>query len=221
MRATGRASPVRTARAATSSKANRARPARQAGQQQPGQGLGEQQRRYARSWRSCGRAWTRSAPTPRSCGTPRESMKNAEQGLQQGDTSSALGDQSQALEQMRQGAQKMAEDAQKNGQSRYGQNGDTPRDPLGRPQRFQGPDAGNSVKVPDEIDMQRAREILEELRRRVAQPARPADGARLLRAPAAPLLIAARFGASRHLSRRERSAGRPNARQPRVSASSP
>ena len=49
----------------------------------------------------------------------------------------------------------------------------TPRDPLGRPQRFQGPDAGNSVKVPDQIDMQRAREILEELRRRLAQPTRP------------------------------------------------
>ena len=29
------------------------------------------------------------------------------------------------------------------------------------------------MKVPDEIDMQRAREILEELRRRLAQPARP------------------------------------------------
>jgi uncharacterized protein (TIGR02302 family) len=103
----------------------------------------------------------------------RESMEGAEKSLQQGDSNTALGDQSSALEQMRQGAQKMAEDAQKNGSSRYGQNGDTPRDPLGRPQRFQGPDAGNSVKVPDEIDMQRAREILEELRRRVAQPARP------------------------------------------------
>ena len=98
---------------------------------------------------------------------------NAERSLQEDDTGSALGDQSQALDQMRQGAQKMAEEMQKNGASRYGQNGETPRDPLGRPQRFQGPDAGNSVKVPDEIDMQRAREILEELRRRVAQPTRP------------------------------------------------
>ena len=46
-------------------------------------------------------------------------------------TQLALGDQSQALDQMRQGAQKMAEDTQKNGQSRFGQNGETPRDPLG------------------------------------------------------------------------------------------
>jgi hypothetical protein len=101
-------------------------------------------------------------------------MENAERALEQGDTNSALGDQSSALEQMREGAKKMAEGMQQGGASRYGQNGEQPRDPLGRPQRFQGPDAGNSVKVPDEIDMQRAREILEELRRRLAQPARPA-----------------------------------------------
>jgi uncharacterized protein (TIGR02302 family) len=103
----------------------------------------------------------------------RDAMENAQRSLEQGDTNTALGDQSEALEQMREGAQKMAEDMSKNGQSRMGQNGEGQRDPLGRPQRFQGPDAGNSVKVPDEIDMQRAREILEELRRRLAQPARP------------------------------------------------
>lgn len=56
---------------------------------------------------------------------------------------------------------------------RYGQNGDAPRDPLGRPQRSQGPDQGTSVKVPDEIDMQRARQILEELRRRLGEAQRP------------------------------------------------
>jgi len=103
----------------------------------------------------------------------RDAMEGAQKSLEQGDTDTALGDQSEALNQMRQGAQKMAEGMSKDGSSRYGQNGDQPRDPLGRPQRFQGPDAGNSVKVPDEIDMQRAREILEELRRRLAQPARP------------------------------------------------
>lgn len=103
----------------------------------------------------------------------RDSMENAENALKEGDTNTALSDQSEALDQMRQGAQKMAEGMSKDGASRYGQNGEQPRDPLGRPQRFQGPDAGNSVKVPDEIDMQRAREILEELRKRLAQPARP------------------------------------------------
>jgi uncharacterized protein (TIGR02302 family) len=103
----------------------------------------------------------------------RDAMDSAQKSLEQGDTSTALSDQSEALEKMREGAQKMAEGMAKGGSSQYGENGEQPRDPLGRPQRFQGPDAGNSVKVPDEIDMQRARAILEELRRRLAQPARP------------------------------------------------
>jgi hypothetical protein len=54
-----------------------------------------------------------------------------------------------------------------------GPGGDAPLDPLGRPQRSEGTDFGNSVKIPDEIDVQRAREILEELRRRMGDPSRP------------------------------------------------
>lgn len=146
----------------------------QGGQQgQQGQGLSEQQRQLKEELEKLRQSLNElGADSPELKGA-REAMENAERSLEQGDTSSALGDQSSALEQMRQGAQKMAEDMQKNGSARMGQNGDTPRDPLGRPQRFQGPDAGNSVKVPDEIDIQRAREILEELRRRLAEPARP------------------------------------------------
>ncbi len=48
------------------------------------------------------------------------------------------------------------------------------RDPLGRKQNGQLSDPGDSVKVPDEITVQRAREILDELRKRLGQPARPA-----------------------------------------------
>jgi uncharacterized protein (TIGR02302 family) len=102
----------------------------------------------------------------------RDAMESAQKSLEEGDNEAAVGDQSEALDQMRQGAQKMSEGMQQGGSSRVGENGEQ-RDPLGRPQRFQGPDAGNSVKVPDEIDMQRAREILEELRKRLAQPSRP------------------------------------------------
>jgi hypothetical protein len=46
-------------------------------------------------------------------------------------------------------------------------------DPLGRPQRTTGPDLGTTVKVPDEIDIQRAREILEAIRKRLSDPGRP------------------------------------------------
>ena len=46
-------------------------------------------------------------------------------------------------------------------------------DPLGRPQRTIGPDLGTTVKVPDEIDIQRAREILDAIRKRLGEPGRP------------------------------------------------
>ena len=58
-------------------------------------------------------------------------------------------------------------------QAEQGQ-GNSGRDPLGRPDRSNRPDLGLSVKVPDQIDIQRAREVLDELRRRLGEPQRPA-----------------------------------------------
>ena len=105
----------------------------------------------------------------------REAMENAEHALRRGDLADATQQQAEALEKMREGAQAMAKQMLENSPQRFGQQRDSPRDPLGRPQRSQGPDMGTSVKVPDEIDMQRAREILEELRRRLGQTTRPPD----------------------------------------------
>jgi uncharacterized protein (TIGR02302 family) len=104
-----------------------------------------------------------------------EAMDNARRALEQGDLETATREQGRALEQLRQGAQQMAEQMLRRMPSRYGQGpaNDVPRDPLGRPQRSQGPDLGTTVKVPDEIDIQRAREILEELRRRLGEQTRP------------------------------------------------
>lgn len=104
-----------------------------------------------------------------------EAMRNAERALKDGDLDGAMQEQSRALDQLRKGAQQMAQQMMQNMPRRYGQNGDTPRDPLGRPQRSQGPDQGTSVKVPDEIDTQRARELLNELRRRLGEAKRPAE----------------------------------------------
>jgi hypothetical protein len=60
--------------------------------------------------------------------------------------------------------------------SQYGMSGTTNElDPMGRPpQSTDGRDPGVGVKVPDQIDIQRAREILEELRKRLGEPTRPA-----------------------------------------------
>lgn len=46
-------------------------------------------------------------------------------------------------------------------------------DPLGRPLRSQGRNDDGGVRVPGEIDVQRARRILEELRRRFGESDRP------------------------------------------------
>jgi uncharacterized protein (TIGR02302 family) len=109
-------------------------------------------------------------------------MGDAEGRLGQGNADGAVDAQGRALEALRRGAQSLAQQMQqgqgqgpgpgqpgRTGQARANQ--DT--DPLGRPLR--GRDYGDdvTVKVPGEIDVQRARRILEELRKRFADPLRP------------------------------------------------
>ncbi len=110
---------------------------------------------------------------PDKLGQADESMGKAEDALGKKDLEEAAEQQGEALEQMRQSAKQMAEQMQKNAQQKMGRGGDTPRDPLGRPQKSEGPDLGTSVKVPDAIEAQRAREILEELRKRSGESLRP------------------------------------------------
>jgi hypothetical protein len=102
------------------------------------------------------------------------SMDRAEKALRDGDLGKGADQETRALEQLRQGARDMAKQLLSQMPSRYGPGGRAELDPLGRPpQKTDGPDLGSSVKVPDEIDMQRAREILEELRRRLGETTRP------------------------------------------------
>ncbi len=105
-------------------------------------------------------------------GDATDAMENAERALGDNELGDALEQQAQALDQMRQSAQQMMEQMMANSPQRNGRRGDS-RDPLGRPQKTQGPDLGTSVKVPGEIDRQKAREILEELRRRLGEATRP------------------------------------------------
>jgi uncharacterized protein (TIGR02302 family) len=103
----------------------------------------------------------------------RRSMENARRALERGDYGQATREQSRALEQLRQGTQSMAQQLRSRMPSQFGRADDAPLDPLGRPQRTEGPDLGTSVKVPDEIDAARVREILEELRKRLGERYRP------------------------------------------------
>ncbi len=108
-----------------------------------------------------------------------EAMSRAADALGKGEGGPAIDQQGRAMSAMRKGAQQMMQQMQQqmsgerggtdaNGQQRNSQN-----DPLGRRQKRQGPDFGQSVKIPDEIDAQRARTILEAIRKRLANPARP------------------------------------------------
>ncbi|MDA7947776.1 MAG: TIGR02302 family protein [Hyphomicrobiaceae bacterium] len=100
-------------------------------------------------------------------------MRGSEKALNEENLGRAVQQQTLALDRLRQGTRSMAEQILQSLASRMGQGGQRNKDPLGRPERTQGPDLGTSVKVPDQIDIQRAREILEELRRRLGEPARP------------------------------------------------
>ncbi len=96
-------------------------------------------------------------------------MGDAQGQLGGGDTDSAVGSENGALESMRQGVEAMTKSLMK----RTGQGGS--EDPLGREQGNRGPSFGNGVKVPAESEMQRARSILQELRRRAAERGRPQE----------------------------------------------
>jgi uncharacterized protein (TIGR02302 family) len=110
-----------------------------------------------------------------------KAMGDAEGELGDGDADSAVDSQGRALEAMRQGAQGLAQQMQQQGMG-PGPNGRPGRaqsraqrdtDPLGRP--LHGREYGDdvTVKVPGEIDAQRARRILEELRKRFGENFRP------------------------------------------------
>lgn len=153
------------------------------------QALREQLKKLLEEMRKRGQAGQQGQPGQQPGQDPGEglgqadgAMGDAEGQLGQGNSDSAVDAQGRALEALRRGAQSLAQQMQqgqgqgqgpgnpgRTGQARANQ--DT--DPLGRPLR--GRDYGDdvTVKVPGEIDVQRARRILEELRKRFADPARP------------------------------------------------
>jgi len=103
-----------------------------------------------------------------------EAMGNAQEAMKEPNLDRATEEQGRALDQLRQGTQSLAEQMMEHGEAQAGKGqGNSGKDPLGRPDRSHRPDLGLSVKVPDAIDIQRAREVLDELRRRLGDPTRP------------------------------------------------
>ncbi|WP_048645104.1 TIGR02302 family protein [Nitratireductor soli] len=109
-----------------------------------------------------------------------EAMGEAEGSLGEGQGEQAVGEQGRALEALRRGAQDMMNQMQQAMRGEQGggeqgfRQGNNGRDPLGRPQATTGPDFGDSVQVPDEIDTQRARQILDAIRKRLGDALSPA-----------------------------------------------
>lgn len=94
-----------------------------------------------------------------------EAMQQAQKSLGSKDLANAGNAEANALQELRKGADALAKQMQNNGTDQArGQ-----EDPLGRGQN--GP--GNMIKLPDANDLARARDILQELRRRAGQRSRP------------------------------------------------
>jgi uncharacterized protein (TIGR02302 family) len=113
-------------------------------------------------------------------------MGQAEGQLGDNDPNGAVDSQGRALDALRKGAQSMMQALQQQnqmgqgpGQGRIGRLGqsraDQGTDPLGRPLPNHGLSDDSSVRVPDEIDAQRARRIIEELRKRFGDMGRPQE----------------------------------------------
>jgi len=125
-------------------------------------------------------------PMPESLGRAERSMREAEDALRRGDPREASRAQRRALDNLQQGMGDMAEQMRNN--NRGPGNGQDlaeieererrseDRDPLGRSDGNFGDSVDTGTdKVPLELDRQKSREILDELRRRAGEMARPKE----------------------------------------------
>ena len=134
---------------------------------------------------------------PEPLGRADRAMRDAVEALRQGNEAGAQAAQQRAIEALQQGAREMqnqmagrmglmesgdgegepgGENTEEGGEdSGTGRQLGEGRDPLGRPRRdgVGGRDEGSDVVVPTEMEMQRTREIQEELRRRAGERDRP------------------------------------------------
>jgi len=123
---------------------------------------------------------TGEIPVP--LGRAEQSMRQSEQALGQGQTGQAVQPQADSVDQLQQGLQDFVDQVlEQMAQQNSGQVGqmmqqlNSGRDPLGRPMPNSGGMNTEEVGIPSQSDLQRARQILDELRRRSGQRSRPID----------------------------------------------
>jgi uncharacterized protein (TIGR02302 family) len=123
---------------------------------------------------------------PEPLGRAERAMRDATEALQRRQPGEAIGPQTEALDQLQQAARDFAQQMQRRMQGQWGDPGDdevgatdgrprdrVERDPLGRPMSNNGTYDQGDVKIPDQNTLQKAREILDELRRRAGERFRP------------------------------------------------
>ncbi len=123
---------------------------------------------------------TGDIPVP--LGRAEQSMRRSEQALGQGQMGEAVQPQADSVDQLQQGLQDFVDQVlEQMAQQNSGQVGqmmqqlNSGRDPLGRPMPNSGGMNTEEVGIPSQSDLQRARQILDELRRRSGQRHRPIE----------------------------------------------
>ena len=103
-------------------------------------------------------------------------MDEAGRALDRDQGAAALDAQGRALDGLRRGAREMArdEEGREGEEAGQGRPGDGGEDPLGRPRRSRKAD-GAKVGIPETFEVERARRILDDLRRRRGEADRPND----------------------------------------------
>lgn len=117
---------------------------------------------------------------PGPLGSAEQEMRSATDALEQEAPGRAVQPQTRAVDQLQQGAEAMArrfmEQFGEGSGGRAGAFGTGPgrdRDPFGRSPAGQGMDTVEGVEIPDQMEIRRAHEIQEELRRRAGERERP------------------------------------------------
>ncbi len=117
--------------------------------------------------------------SPKALNRAEKSMQAARDALGKGQLRQGFEGQQDALQALREGAMALSQSAleqMRRGMGAYARGAGNPgTDPFGRPNGGRGADFGDSVKVPDEMELRRARTILDEIERRASERGRPTD----------------------------------------------
>lgn len=113
-----------------------------------------------------------AAAAGKSLSRAQSAMRRSESNLGSENFDGARDAMEEAIANLRDGAEALAQGERAKAQAARGSGGQPMRDPLGRPV---GETKGDGVDVPEKSDAQRARELLDELRRRLADGERTED----------------------------------------------